>query len=102
MGGVNCEKHGPQIAAPFCRHAAEAVRDARLLDVFLQHEDDAGWYTVCRECAGAPHSDEVLDIVELVCCRCIVEWADKTGNGYVARANSPKIESPGDGSPPGA
>ena len=80
-----------QIAAHFCEHAELAIKARKPLDVYLQ-KGEWGWNAVCRVCLDLPKEDRDTDF--LVCEECVVDWAKRLGNDYVARCQVPVEEFP--------
>lgn len=95
MAAIKCPIHGEQIASSFCEHAAAAINARQPVQVFLQR-DPWGWYTVCCCCARLPKEEHEAD--DLVCGKCMLEWASTTGSDYVQRCQNPVEESPEDDS----
>ncbi len=91
MAAYECSKHGTQIAAHFCSHAKSAIDVGENIELYLQ-KDHVGWYSVCESCARKPKSEHAPD--DLVCQKCIMEWAERTGSDYVDRCRAPKEEHP--------
>ena len=95
MAFIKCPKHGGQIAAPFCEHAALAIAEGRPLVLYLQREKKWGdWFTLCDLCVRHLDAPSILENLELVCEKCIVEWAEVTNSDYVRRCQNPKPELP--------
>ena len=94
MAVDRCPKHGMQIWARFCEHAAAAINDRRNAAVYLQkHHGD--WVGVCDRCVRRLDDPTTLDdAIDFVCQMCIVEWAEVTGSDYVQRCQNPVREFP--------
>lgn len=94
MAVDRCPKHGMQIMARFCDHAADAIDDRRPIVVYLQqHHGD--WISLCDACVRRVDDPETLEnAMGFVCQKCIVEWADTIGSDYVQRCQRPEPEFP--------
>lgn len=94
MAVDRCPKHGMQIWARFCEHAAAAIDNRHAVPVYLQkHHGD--WVGVCDACVRRLDDPETLqNACEFVCQLCILEWAAATGSDYVQRCQDPKAEFP--------
>lgn len=99
-----CPRHGAQILLPFCEHAALAIEERRDVPVFVQYYErvveppvPGSWLAVCGDCVRRSDLYDVLGKCDgLVCEKCVMEWAETTKNGLIARFRKRRPEFPSD------